>query len=275
MVSKSNIPAFKDCVENVTIDTSDDTKNRYTYIIGQNGVGKTTIFKTLINYIYGEMHPLKASVARALSGQSKMFEKPFKLKRRKSCGSSTFLADNDNLRVLHISNTPTILSEGDFEEFLEVRPVLDNTSLRMLPLIYKRSENLKDLVSFLHCKESKWSMNASFANLIDTNIEFDSKGCMVILNGDDEINALSLRDFIETVLQGGTTEKHSLFERELIIASKGEADSLCTNLAEICSIIKESYILEFPTPSEAAVVGIDSLNLNVKQLAFRYFAFSA
>lgn len=28
LVSKSNIPAFKDCVENVTIDTSDDTKNR-------------------------------------------------------------------------------------------------------------------------------------------------------------------------------------------------------------------------------------------------------
>ena len=40
------------------------------------------------------------------------------------------------------------------------------------------------------------------------------------------------------------------------------------------ALLPEIILLKFPTPIEAAVVGIGSLIFNVKQLVFKFFALS-
>lgn len=224
---------------NVEIVTADDDKNRYTYIIGSNGAGKSTLFTTIINYIYGQMHPLKASVARALTYQSQMFTSPFP-QRRRTCEAMNFLFENDNLRVIHISNSSTVLSEGDFEEFIELHPFSDNTSLRMLPLIYKGVDKLDDLLSFVPHREGCWSMIVSFADLLDSPIELNTKGCMALLYGDKDVNALSLITYLEDGQKQDINR--SAIDNAIVKASRGETDTLCASLNEICGFVRRSRI---------------------------------
>lgn len=224
---------------NIEIKMADNVKNKYTYIIGRNGVGKSTLFTTFINHVYGQMHPLMASVARALTYQAHMFTRSIHQERAK-CKSETFLSLNNNLRLLHISNSTTVLSEGDFEEFIEIHPVSDNTSLRLLPLIYKGVERLDVLLSLINHSDGSWHALVSFADLLQSPIKSDTKGCMAILNGDRDINALSLISYIQR--KNSVTINRTLVGNEILKASKGELDSLCTSLNEICNVIERSQV---------------------------------
>lgn len=226
---------------NVKIKMADNLKNRYTYIIGRNGVGKSTLFTTIINHVYGQMHPLMASVARALTYQAHMFTRPAHQERVKN-ESETFLSINNNLRLLHISNSTTVLSEGDFEEFMEIHPVSDNTSLRLLPLIYKGVGRLDVLLSLINHTDGRWRVLVSFADLLESPIETDTKGCMAILNGDKDINALSLISYIQG--KNDKSTNRTLVGNAISNSSKGEIDNLCTSLNEICNVIRRSQVYD-------------------------------
>lgn len=228
---------LSDC--NIEIRMADNDKNRYTYIIGRNGAGKSTLFTTIINHIYGQMHPLMASVARALTNQARMFTSPMSQKKA-MCESETFLSVNNNLRLVHISNSPTVLSEGDFEDFIEIHPVSDNTSLRLLPLISEGENRLDVLLSLINHTDGRWNALVSFADLLDSPVETVTKGCMAILNGDKDINALSLISYIQ-----GKNDKSinkTLVGNAISKASKGEIDNHCTTLNEICNVVGHSLI---------------------------------
>lgn len=224
---------------NIEIRMADSDKNRYTYIIGKNGAGKSTLFTTIINHIYGQMHPLMASVARALTYQARMSTSPMSYKRTEQ-DSDTFLSKNKNLRLIHISNSTTVLSEADFEEFIEIHSVSDNTSLRLLPLIYKGVERLDVLLSLINHTDGKWQALVSFADLLESPIEAETKGCMAILNGDKDINALSLISYIQDKKDKSINK--SLVGNAISKASKGEIDTRCTSLKGICSVVGRSQV---------------------------------
>lgn len=181
----------------VVLDNEKDGKNHFTYIIGANGVGKSSFLRTLIEYIYKEERPLTASCARA----GTYFARHFSAIMDKQVYESNRIrrSENHNFSMIHISNSQTVLSEGERYDLREVRPVDADASLVILPLLYMSGEGKKNLDKLerllLTGDKAVWGQRISFADEI---YEAPLKGYATI-HGSEDVNALKFLRFIEYI----------------------------------------------------------------------------
>lgn len=164
--------------------------NVYTYIIGNNGVGKSSYFKTIISHCYlndGIDDP-KGSAASA----EYMFDMGVSVHKSVDVqDKGSFKEVYGDFRIVHFTREEGLISKHPRTGYFEFNPQSRKLSLSMLPLIYNRHNKLKLLADVMGMDPKGWSHEL----FLKTSYDVQSDTFYF-----SEVNGIGLTDLMEWVM---------------------------------------------------------------------------
>lgn len=138
---------------------SDKKENVYTYIIGNNGVGKSSYFKTIISHFYandGVNDEGTAAAVEYLFDMNVSVDKNFEITKK---GIKAVYGD---IRIVNFTREEGLISRFPRKDYFEFNPQTKSLSLTMLPLIYNKHDKLSLLADVMGYERVQWSQEMQF-----------------------------------------------------------------------------------------------------------------
>lgn len=152
-------------IVSVSLDFGSNThENVYTYIIGNNGVGKSSYFRTIISHFYANDGVNDAGTAAAveyLLDMNVSVDKNFEITKK---GIKAVYGD---IRIVNFSREEGLISRFPRKDYFEFNPQTKRLSLTMLPLIYNKHDKLSLLADAMGYEEFQWSQEMQFRLTVD------------------------------------------------------------------------------------------------------------
>ncbi|HEY5584422.1 MAG TPA: AAA family ATPase [Ruminiclostridium sp.] len=183
----------------ISINLKDDSKgyNHYTFIIGDNGVGKSLLFKTLLNFIYANV-----SLKTSRSYWTDSFHYLISLgiynywDRNAKSSNSDFLERYDMV-LLYISSNCNSVKKNNYHRCYEYNIYENNSDFLILKALYKKASHLDKLADLLRPSGIMWDISWEISTIVYGEISEDLYS--VLLKGTRDINIITFLNLIQVV----------------------------------------------------------------------------
>lgn len=180
---------------NMTINMGKDKKNHYSFIIGDNGTGKSTLFRSIICFFYmnDTFENFSNSAAQYLVYQQEIWN-PIDYSKNKG---QSLREKWDNLRILHFSTRKTPISETPIAGFYENQLLEGNLSINMTKFLYQYGDKVDKLNQILSPGDNVlWTLHWAMKPLGVSKSNKFSEGYGMYFNGSSSINFIYLKDLV-------------------------------------------------------------------------------